>query len=278
MFKKCSECCEFKSLDEFANAKKSSDGKQWKCKECQKLYRKLNKAHISQQQKEYRKINSEKIFEKRKIYIAKNIEKIREKNKLYSLNNKEIKNKKQKERRINNPEKTREIAKKSKLKHRNKILVRNKQYRINNKEKLKAYHQRPEVIARKKLNKLKNKNKINANRRHQEKLKRNTDPLYKLITNQRTRITGILKKHKTNKTLELIGCSAEFLRNYLENRFQEDMSWENYGKYGWHVDHIIPCSSFDLTDVEQQHRCFHYTNLQPMWAEDNLRKSNKIYA
>lgn len=48
------------------------------------------------------------------------------------------------------------------------------------------------------------------------------------------------------------------------------------GKHGWHVDHIIPCSSFDLTDIKQQKICFHYTNLQPLWAIDNLKKSNKI--
>jgi hypothetical protein len=54
------------------------------------------------------------------------------------------------------------------------------------------------------------------------------------------------------------------------------MSWGNYGLHGWHVDHIIPCASFDLTDPEQQRQCFHYTNLQPLWAEDNLRKSDKL--
>ena len=96
------------------------------------------------------------------------------------------------------------------------------------------------------------------------------------ITNQRTRITGILKKHKTDKTLNLLGCSAQFLRTYIENKFLEGMTWDNYGKHGWHIDHIIPCSSFNLTDSTQQQICFHYTNLQPLWAIDNLKKSNKI--
>ena len=276
MLKACSKCKESKSLDCFANCCKSSDGKQWNCKDCKKLYKEKHKEHIAKQQKEYREINTEQISEKRKIYIEKNIERIREKNKLYSLNNKDTINQKEKERRINNPERFKEITAKSKLKHRDKILAKNKEYRINNKEKTKEYSQRPEVIARRKSNRLKNKYKINANKRNKEKLKRATEPSYKLITNQRTRITGILKKHKTNKTLELLGCSAEFLRKYLENKFQEGMSWENYGKYGWHVDHIIPCSSFDLTNIEQQQSCFHYTNLQPLWAIDNLKKSNKI--
>lgn len=276
MFKICSKCKESKNLDHFANCSKSSDGKQWHCKECKKLYKQKHKEHITKQQKEYRKKNAVELLAKRKLYIEKNIDRIREKDLQYRLNNKEKINEKEKQRRINNSKRISEISKKSKLKHKDKILAKNKQYRIENKEKIKEYNQKPEVIARRKLNRLKNKDKINANKRNTEKLKRNTDPSHKLIINQRTRITGILKKHKTNKTLDLIGCSAEFLRNYLENKFQEGMSWENYGKYGWHVDHIIPCSSFDLRDVEQQKICFHYTNLQPLWAIDNLKKNNKI--
>jgi hypothetical protein len=54
------------------------------------------------------------------------------------------------------------------------------------------------------------------------------------------------------------------------------MSWENHGTYGWHIDHIIPCDAFDFTKIEEQKKCFHYTNLQPLWREDNLKKSNKI--
>ena len=62
---------------------------------------------------------------------------------------------------------------------------------------------------------------------------------------------------------------------HLERQFTQGMTKENHGKYGWHVDHIKPCSSFDLSDIEQQKLCFHYTNLQPLWAKDNIKKSNK---
>jgi hypothetical protein len=87
---------------------------------------------------------------------------------------------------------------------------------------------------------------------------------------------AVLKgNNKSQHSIELIGCSSKELESYLENQFTEGMTWENYGYYGWHIDHIKPCSSFDLTDPEQQKLCFHYSNLQPLWAKDNIKKSNK---
>ena len=100
-------------------------------------------------------------------------------------------------------------------------------------------------------------------------------PENKLISNQRKRASRALKGIvKSNHTLEMIGCSALDLRDYLESKFQDGMSWENYGKYGWHIDHIRPCASFDLSDPKQQEECFHYKNLQPLWAKDNLSKGS----
>jgi len=74
--------------------------------------------------------------------------------------------------------------------------------------------------------------------------------------------------------MDLIGASPSFVMGYLEAKFTEGMTWENYG-HGWHVDHILPCCSFDLTKEEEQKKCFHYSNLQPLWAEDNLKKGGK---
>lgn len=80
---------------------------------------------------------------------------------------------------------------------------------------------------------------------------------------------------KTESTLQLLGCSLEEFKICIEAAWLPGMSWENYGFYGWHLDHIRPCASFDLTDPEQQRVCFHYMNFQPLWAADNLRKGAK---
>ncbi|MHA2068050.1 MAG: hypothetical protein ACXABY_27125 [Candidatus Thorarchaeota archaeon] len=87
---------------------------------------------------------------------------------------------------------------------------------------------------------------------------------------------GLKGLRKCNSAIDLIGCTIDELKVYLEGRFQEGMTWDNYGQPGWELDHIIPVSSFDLTDIEQRKQCFHYTNLQPLWGSDNWRKSNKI--
>jgi hypothetical protein len=88
----------------------------------------------------------------------------------------------------------------------------------------------------------------------------------------RVALQGKLKAATTQK---LIGTSFGEARKYLEKQWQEGMTWDNYGLHGWHIDHIVPLSSFDLTIVEEQMKAFHYTNLQPLWAKDNLRKGDK---
>jgi hypothetical protein len=83
------------------------------------------------------------------------------------------------------------------------------------------------------------------------------------------------KNTKSYKTLELLGCSISEARSYLESKFLEGMSWDNHGLKGWHIDHIKPLASFDLTDPEQQKQAFHYTNLQPLWWRENLQKGSR---
>ena len=99
-----------------------------------------------------------------------------------------------------------------------------------------------------------------------KKEKRQTDICFKIECNLRSR---------TSRG-ELIGADPEFVKKHLESQFEEGMSWDNNTSDGWHKDHIIPCASFDLSDPEQQKKCFHWSNLQPLWAKDNLSKGAKL--
>lgn len=103
---------------------------------------------------------------------------------------------------------------------------------------------------------------------------RATTPLWKVKHNVRTRLRELIANRSLHFS-ELTGCTGQELVAHLEAQFIAGMSWDNYGIDGWHIDHIRPCASFDLTDPEQQRQCFHYTNLQPLWAADNLAKSDK---
>lgn len=121
-----------------------------------------------------------------------------------------------------------------------------------------------------------NPEKKNSNQRKYRKNRKERDPMFRVLSNLRTRIHTVLTaKHivKEATTKKLTGCTLEYLKNYLEKKFKDGMSWDNYGQ--WHIDHIRPCASFNLLDPIEQKICFHYTNLQPLWAEDNLKKSNK---
>ena len=118
-----------------------------------------------------------------------------------------------------------------------------------------------------------NKHKRNARARQRRK----EDPLFRLSLAIRARITKALKNEtKDTSSIDLLGCSVEYARQRLESQFTKGMTWKNHGVKGWHIDHIIPCDSFDLSDMDQKKQCFHYTNLQPLWWRDNIIKANKL--
>lgn len=118
---------------------------------------------------------------------------------------------------------------------------------------------------------------VRLRRAEQRRERLASDPVFKLVERYRTRVWRALKRgtQKANDTEGLLGCSFAALKVYLENQFLSGMTWENYGD-GWHVDHKRPCASFNLVDPEQQKKCFHHTNLQPLWARDNILKGAKI--
>jgi hypothetical protein len=118
------------------------------------------------------------------------------------------------------------------------------------------------------------KESYKPHRNKERRARRLKDPQYRIMEVCRSRIWRTLKGiTKSARTVDLIGCSIELLIQHIEGQFDDWMSWENYGK--WHVDHIIPCASFDLTDEDQQRLCFHFTNLQPLEASENIKKGCK---
>jgi hypothetical protein len=94
--------------------------------------------------------------------------------------------------------------------------------------------------------------------------------LYSLRGRLRQALNGAMK---SQHTMELVGCNMAQLKEHLSSKFKDGMTWNNYGQKGWHIDHIIPCASFNMTDPTEQKKCFHYTNLQPLWWLDNCRKN-----
>lgn len=110
--------------------------------------------------------------------------------------------------------------------------------------------------------------------------RRRRDPAYKLLNCLRARVHDNLFRGATKggSVIKALGCTPEQLRFHMESKFQPGMTWENHGVKGWHVDHVKPLASFDLTDPAQFAEACHYTNLQPLWAADNIRKSDSLEA
>ena len=172
--------------------------------------------------------------------------------KQYKIDNAKRIKQKDKKWRINNAEHIKQETKKYYIDNAERIKQKDKKWRINN----------PEHIKQAKKKYLRNRRK--------------TDPLFKLASNIRCLIRGSLNRlnfKKTSRTAEILGCDFYFFRDYLEAQFAYGMTWENQGSV-WHLDHIIPVSSA-LTE-ERLIELNHFSNFQPLFAEDNIEKSNKL--
>lgn len=182
-----------------------------------------------------------------------------------------------------NKEKINKKTKKYYENNKEKLSDYQKKYREKNKEELQKkykerYQKSPEKYYLKtKLYNEKNKFKVNEYKNKYNKLKKNESVLFKLKVLMRDRLSQYFKYSRINKnntTLNIIGCLPTELKEYLEQKFCNGMSWDNHGKDGWHIDHIIPLSS--AKTEEELYKLCHYTNLQPLWAKDNLSKGSKI--
>lgn len=264
--KLCRGCGKDKEYMEFNKDKSSKNGHVRLCRVCTANYKKEyyenNREKVNKTNNDRRSKNRDKINKQAKEYYEKNKEIIALKTKAYQ-------------------EKNKELIKPQKL-----------EYRKNNKEKIaegnKLYYEKNvEAIAKQQKEKYeKNKNTLKfkeQRRRHRKNSAKK--PVNKLRRAVRRRITDKLfnKNIKKKKSvIKYLGCSMDDLKLYLEQQFYdnpetgEKMTWENYGFNGWHIDHILPLASFDLTDEKQLERAANYTNLQPLWAKENWAKAAKI--
>lgn len=203
--------------------------------------------------KRWREANPEKIKAGRRRYYAKNKDRCAEYNKTWRAENREKRNATQRIWSSKNVD---------------KIRQKGKDYYQANKARLKEYTENYRRT---------NPDKVRAARNARKRVRWNSDPEYRLVEGQRNRIRVALKrKNKVDETLALLGCSARDLKTYIESKFEKGMTWDSFFRGEIHVDHIKPLSSFDLRDPEQQRAAFGFSNLQPLWAEDNLAKSDKL--
>jgi hypothetical protein len=233
----CNKCKEEKEICEFSINKSKKDKLQSICKCCDKL-----------KSKEYREKNREKyLLSQKKSYDENKEKRSITKKQYYNDNRDNIINRNKKYYR-NNIDKYKITKKEWREKNKEKVLKKSKEYSQKNRKLISEY----------------------------EKNRRHTDPLFRTVRYVRNRINQYLKSKnykKNSQSFELVGCSPEILKNHIENQFTKGMTWELIGRY-IHIDHIIPLSSAKTED-EVKKLC-HYTNLQPLWAKDNLIKSNKI--
>ncbi len=190
---------------------------------------------------------------------------------------------------LNNKEKSRENYNNWVSLNRQRKLEIQKTYRDKHNEEIKL---------KQRIRRSKFRDSDREKNRKRQKERMLTDPVFALTRTLRRRFSDALKKQCCNKetsALKLLGCTIPELKQYLESKFIEGMTWENRGSgillengkpvrdengmtilvKCWHIDHIKCCDSFDLSDLEQQKQCFHYTNLQPLWATDNISKGSK---
>lgn len=266
--KYCPFCKQNKSILNFGFDKSTKDGYRRICKDCNNLKaRKYNETHselIKAKKKQRREQNREIINLKAREYYKTHKEQINKSNKKYRISNKEKVAETKRQYKKRNWELWKIYHAEYYLQHKDELREKQRKYRMQNKESINE-HQRCYRAA--------NKNKINAYTRNRIL----SDKEFYILLKTRYILYYAVKFKKDSEALKnLIGCNLQTLRNHLEKTFKDGMSWDNYGKNGWVIDHVIPCACFDIADEEQKKSCFFYKNLQAIWAKTNSEKGDKL--
>ena len=260
--KKCCKCKIEKSSEGFSKYRSKKDGLQGACKLCHAKYRAENKERAKENNKKWRAENRERVKETSAKWRAENKERVKETSTKWFAKNKERHKESTAKWRAKNKERRKENHAKWYAENKERKKEANAKWRAKNKERRKETNAKWRAENREKITK-------------QAKQRYYSDINFRLVNVLRARIRMAIKNgYKSAKTIELLGCSIEEVKSHLESQFTEGMTWDNHGE--WHIDHIIPCASFDLTDPEQQKKCFHYTNLQPLWASENMSKGARL--
>lgn len=230
----------------------------YKNKNYLKNYQLEHRAEIKKRSAEYYLKNKEMISKRRKEYRLKHLDEMKlRSSRSYFKNKPHLK-----KYLIKNKKILRKKAKAYYLKNKLQILKTRKEYYLKNVVNKRKYNKQYNLTHRKQINKKHGEYTHNRSK---------NDVAFRIRRNLKTRLYIALKgQTKSANTMQLVGCSLKSLRSYLEKMFTKGMNWKNYGK--WHIDHIRPCFSFDLSKTKEQYKCFNYKNLQPLWAKDNLRK------
>mgnify|MGYP001568473679 CR=1 FL=1 len=251
---------------------KGTGGKVKTCRKCKderekkRAYYQANRERILAQKKAYNQANREKIAERKKAHYHANREKDAAQRKARYQNNREEVLAQRKAYGQANREKRASYAKAYHAANKEKISAQKKAYSQANKEK---------IAAKNKAYYAANKEKANEQNKAYIKKRRSEDSIFDLKLRCRRRLSHAFASRgfkKTGKTADMLGCDWEFLKSHIEAQFTKGMTWENRDR--WHVDHIIPLASANTP--EDIMRLSHFSNLQPLWAEENLAKSDKI--
>lgn len=191
----------------------------------------------------------------------------------YMLENKEKIKQRKAEYRSNPEVKEKEKQKYKEYYHRPEVKQRYEEYRNKPeiKERSNEYFHRPEVKEKMKENAKRNSTK----RKEVLKERYKNDENFQLVSIIRSRLSKALKRNKNKSSIVYLGCDIEFLKKWLEFRFDENMNWDNLGTY-WHIDHVLPINRFNLTNDDDKMVCFNWTNLQPLTSTENLQKKDKL--